>query len=87
MLSIKDLERSLFEQESSSEEKLGFSNEQLEKTARYLTALASPDREIDKLAKLAVLLDYGLEKEAGLFGLNRKMRGLEKSHKVVMRGT
>jgi hypothetical protein len=39
--------------------------EGLRHTSMSLEKLASPDREIDVMAKLAVLMDMGLEKEAG----------------------
>ena len=38
--------------------------EDLRNTSKSLEKLASPDREIDVAAKLAILMDMGLEKEA-----------------------
>ncbi|KYK22688.1 hypothetical protein AYK24_00240 [Thermoplasmatales archaeon SG8-52-4] len=59
---LKDIEAS--EQEKHAEQSPEITIDDLRNTAKSLEKLASPDREIDVIAKLAVLMDMGLTKEA-----------------------
>jgi len=59
---LKDIEAA--EQEKHAEQIPEITIDDLRNTAKSLEKLASPDREIDVIAKLAVLMDMGLTKEA-----------------------
>lgn len=70
MLTFQDLitEDAPIVKESSTKDAKVFSIEDLEKTANYINHLSAPDREVDRMAKLAVFLD--LEK-TGIFRMGR----------------
>lgn len=59
---LKNIEES--EQEKQADTKPMITIEDLRHTSKSLEKLASPDREVDVMAKLAVLFDMGLEKNS-----------------------
>lgn len=59
---LHDIENS--EQEKNAVVKPNITIDDLHNTSKSLEKLTSPDREIDVMAKFAVLMDLGLEKEA-----------------------
>lgn len=63
---LHDIENS--EQEKNAVVQPNITIDDLHNTSKSLEKLASPDREIDVMAKFAVLMDFGLDKEAGYSG-------------------
>jgi len=62
---LDDIENS--EQEKNAVVQPDITIDDLYNTSKSLEKLASPDREIDVIAKFAVLMDFGLDKEAGFW--------------------
>jgi hypothetical protein len=62
---LHDIE--ITEQEKNAVVQPNITIDDLHNTSKSLEKLASPDREIDVMAKFAVLMDLGLDKEAGYF--------------------
>jgi tetrahydromethanopterin S-methyltransferase subunit F len=79
MISLADLLEDKVVEEEENATKVAFSIEELEKTASHITMISEPDRDIDKMAKIAVLLDLGIDKESSMRLLRRSERAARKS--------
>jgi len=76
---LNDMEDTIQEKEASMEKKISLDD--LKHTAQTLEKLSAPDREVDFMAKLAVLHDMGLPKIAGFWNLKpNKMKAVRQAH-------
>ena len=80
---LHDIENS--EQEKNAVVKPTITIDDLYNTSKSLEKLSLPDREIDVMAKFAVLMDFGLDKEAGMWSKGaRAARKAEKESRNLL---